>query len=87
MIKAGKKSFKMASSVLEDFYLTNSTNFWLRNLQKKSLKTINFRVKQGILWKDNWQGSAGFVRQNNDHIYTIKLQKFFSLIFKKKMKW
>lgn len=35
MIKAGKKSFKMASSILEDFYLTNSTNFWLRNLQKK----------------------------------------------------
>lgn len=27
MIKAGKKSFKMASSILEDFYITNSTNF------------------------------------------------------------
>lgn len=27
MIKAGKKSFKMASSILEDFYLTSSTNF------------------------------------------------------------
>lgn len=39
---------------------------------------------QSFTEEDNWQGSAGFVRQNNDRIYTIKLQKFFCLIFKKK---